>query len=180
MDFLQVPTRSALAWRGLANVLLGLILVFWPQATVYVVILFFSLNLILVGLFSILEPLFDKTNPHTWLNIVLGIFGVTFGVYLIIKPEFAAGLIGLIIAFWALLFGIFDISISYKAMRLKLQHSWIMMLVGVISVLFGIYMLLSPAEGVLNIVWLFGIYVIIIGTILLLTSLFTPRAKKKG
>lgn len=178
MELLQIPTRGSLAWRGLANVLLGLILVFWPQATVYVVILFFSLNLILVGIFSILEPLFDKKNPHSLSTVALGILSVTFGLYLIIKPQFAAGLIGLIIAFWALLFGIFDLSISFRALKAKIHYGWVMALVGFISVLFGLYMLLSPAEGVLNIVWLFGIYVIAIGTILLLTSLFMTKSKK--
>lgn len=179
MDFLQIPSRSAIGWRGFANVLLGLLLVLWPQATVYVVILLFSLNLILVGLFSILEPLFDKTNPHAWLTVGLGVFSVTFGVYLIIKPEFAASLIGLIIAFWAILFGIFDLSISIRALKMKVSYSYTMLFVGILSLLFGIYMLLNPSEGVLNIVWLFGMYVIVVGAVLLLTSLFMKGSRKK-
>lgn len=120
MELLITPSRSALAWRGLANALLGIILLAWPQITVYVVILFFSINLIIVGLYSVVEPLFNRKNPHALMSIVLGILGVTFGVYLIIKPEFAAGLLGLLLAFWALLLGVFDISVGVKAMKLKI------------------------------------------------------------
>jgi len=186
MEIIQLPSRSALAWRGLANVLLGTLLLMWPQATTYVVILIFAINLILVGLFSVLEPLFDRNNPHAIATIGLGIFGVTFGTYLIIKPEFAAGLIGVLIAFWALLFGIFDIAISIRAMKAKESFSWVFLIAGMVSVLFGLYMLFSPVIGILTIVWLFGLYVVVVGILLLLTSLLMKlpktqlRNKKNG
>lgn len=183
IDFVLLPSRSALAWRGLANVLLGTLLLMWPQATVYVVILIFAINLILVGLFSILEPLFDKKNPHALTTVVLGIFGVTFGTYLIIKPEFAAGLIGVLIAFWALLFGTYDVVVSLRAMKSKKPFSWVFLIAGIISLLFGLYMLFSPVIGILTIVWLFGLYVAVVGVLLLLTSLLMklPRnTKYKG
>ena len=93
LEFVNTPTRSAIAWRGLANILLGIIIVVWPQLTIYVVIVFFAFNLMLVGLYYILEPLFDKANQHALATTALGILTVTFGVYLIIKPEFAAGII---------------------------------------------------------------------------------------
>ena len=146
MRLVDTPSRSALAWRGLANLLLGIILVAWPQATVYVVVLFFALNLILVGLFAILEPLFNKKAAHVGSTIALGILGVTFGVYLIIRPEFAASVVGLLIAFWALLFGIFDLLVSVKAIKAKAPFAWVFVIIGVLSVLFGLYMLFSPLE----------------------------------
>lgn len=179
MELLLTPSRSALAWRGLSNALLGIILLSWPKATIYVVILFFSLNLIIVGFYSVIEPLFNKRNPHALMSIVLGILGVTFGLYLIIKPEFAAGLIALLIAFWALLFGVFDIAISTKAFKAKVHFAWAYLLIGIISVLFGLYMLLNPIDGVLTIVWLFGLYAMIIGvTLLLMSILMRPISVK--
>ncbi|HMS91938.1 MAG TPA: DUF308 domain-containing protein [Candidatus Saccharibacteria bacterium] len=179
MELLLTPSRSALAWRGLSNALLGIILLAWPQITVYVVILFFSLNLIIVGLYSVIEPLFNKRNPHAIMSIALGILGVTFGVYLIIRPEFAAGLVGLLLSFWALLFGIFDISVSVKALKLKLHFAWVYLLIGIVSVLFGLFMLLNPVSGVLTIVWLFGLYAMIIGiTLLLMGILMRPVSIK--
>ncbi len=180
MELLITPSRSALAWRGLANGLLGIILLAWPQATVYVVILFFALNLIIVGLYSIIEPLFNKNNPHAIMSVALGILGVTFGVYLIIRPEFAASLIALFIAFWAILFGVFDVSVSIKAFKAKMHYAWILLLIGSISVIFGLYMLLNPISGVLTIVWLFGLYAMIIGITLLLMSILMKPLKIKS
>lgn len=181
MDFLNAPSRAALAWRGLANVLMGAILLVWPQATAYVVIVFFALNLILVGLFSILEPLFKKDNPHELASISLGMLGVVFGVYLIIKPEFAASIVGLLIAFWAILYGIFDLTVSVKLFRTNMPFNWTYLIVGIISLIFGIYLLLSPLEGILAIIWLFGLYAIAIGVILLLASVLfrIPNTNKK-
>lgn len=171
LELINTPSRSAMAWRGLANVLLGIIILAWPQLTVYVVILFFALNLIIVGLFAILEPLLNKNSRHAVLAVALGVLGVAFGVYLLIKPEFAAGLIGIIIAFWALLFGIFDLVVARQALREKIDFVWSYIVIGIISLLFGVYMLFSPLQGILTFIWIVGIYVIVVGAVLLLTSL---------
>lgn len=179
LEYVNTPTRSALAWRGLANVLLGLVILVWPQVTVYIVIIFFALNIILVGLFSILEPLFDKANQHAFLTVVLGILSVAFGVYLIIKPEFAAGIAGILIGFWALLFGVHDLVVSYEAIKVKFKFAWVLVFTGIVSVVFGIYMLLSPVQGILNIVWVIGLYAVVVGSILLLSSLFMKSSKTK-
>jgi len=179
LEYVNTPTRSALAWRGLANVLLGLVILVWPQVTVYIVILFFALNIILVGLFSILEPLFDNANQHAFLTVVLGILSVAFGVYLIIKPEFAASIAGLLIGFWALLFGVHDLLVSYEAIKVKFKFAWVLVMTGIVSVIFGIYMLLSPLQGILNIIWIIGLYAVVIGSMLLLSSLFVKSSKTK-
>jgi uncharacterized membrane protein HdeD (DUF308 family) len=172
LDIINIPSRSAVAWRGVANVLLGVIILAWPHITVYVVILFFALNIILVGLFGILEPLLNKKSQHNVLSVILGVLGVAFGAYLLIKPEFAATLIGIFIGFWALLFGIVDLVISAEAVKQKIDFAWSYVIIGVLSVLFGIYMLFEPLQGVQTFLWIVGVYVIIVGSILLLTSLF--------
>ncbi len=178
LEFVNTPTRSAIAWRGLANILLGIIIVVWPQLTIYVVIVFFAFNLMLVGLYYILEPLFDKANQHALATTALGILTVTFGVYLIIKPEFAAGIIGLLVAFWALLFGIVDLVVASRSIRAGLDFAWVFLLAGIISVVFGVFMLLYPVKGILSIVWVVGLYAIIVGVLLLLSSILMKSGNK--
>ncbi len=175
MQSVIMPTRSSLAFRGLLNILLGVTLVMWPKASAYVVVVLFALNLIFVGLYEILQPLINKKVEHNMLEVVLGILGVTFGVYLLIRPEFAALLIGLLIAFWAILFGIYDFVIGYKSHKLKLESSWVFIVAAIVSILFGLYMLISPVTGILTIVWLFGLYAIVIGVLLCFTSLFLKK-----
>jgi len=171
LEIIDTPSRNAVAWRGITNILLGILILVWPQITAYVVVLLFSINLIIVGLFAILEPLFDKNNQHSIMTVGLGILGVTFGVYLIIKPEFAVGLIGILVAFWALLFGIFDLIIASKEIKNKMQFAWVYAIIGFISVIFGLYMLFSPLQGILTIVWIIGLYAVIVGATLVLSSI---------
>jgi len=180
LEFINTPTRSAIAWRGLANILLGIIIVTWPQLTVYVVIVFFSFNLMLVGLYYLLEPLFDKANQHALSTTVIGVLTITFGVYLIIRPEFAAGIIGLLVAFWALLFGMLDIVVARRSLKADLDFAWVFMLAGVISLFFGLFMLLYPVKGILSIIWAVGLYAIIVGVLLLLSSILMNPAHKNN
>ncbi len=178
LEFVNTPTRSAIAWRGIANALLGIIILVWPVATVYVVVLFFALNLISVGLYSIFEPLFDRTNPHSIMDVIVGVLSVVFGLYLIIKPEFAAGIIAVVLALWAILFGVLDIILASKARKLKLEFGWLFAFTGVISLLFGLYLILFPVAGILNITWLVGLYALVIGIMLLLSSILMKSTNK--
>lgn len=182
MDLVSSPSRSTLALRGLANIILGGIVVLWPSATLYVLIVLFSLNLMFVGLFAIFEPLFDRSNHHSILTVILGILGVIVGIFLIARPEIAASIVSLLIAFWALLFGIADLYAGFAVSdaKSKAPAAWFLILIGIISLIFGVYVLFNPITGAITFVWLVGLYALIVGVILVVASFFVKSSKKSN
>lgn len=178
MELVGTPSRSTLVLRGLLNVVLGLVAVTWPGLTLYILILMFAINILIVGMFAIFEPLFDKRNPHSVLTALLGILGVILGIFLIARPEIVASVVVLLIAIWALAFGVVDLYAGFVASSERINGSWYLILVGVLSLIFGVYMLFNPLAGALALVWVIGLYAILTGLILMIASFFVVKASK--
>ena len=179
MELVSNPSRSTLVLRGILNIILGLVAVTWPGLTLYILILIFAINILIVGMFAIFEPLFDKRNHHAVLTALLGIVGVIVGIFLIARPEIAASVITLLIAIWALCFGVVDLYAGFMASNEGIKGSWFMILVGILSLVFGVYMLFNPLVGALTLVWVIGVYAIASGIVLVAASFFINSAKAK-
>ena len=86
---------------------------------------------------------------------------------------FLATLIGSIASgnMWvgAIVTGVLEIAAAYR-LRSVLRHEWLVAFNGVLSVLFGIFVLLFPGAGALALVWLIGWYAIASGVALLVLA----------
>lgn len=180
MELVGNPSRSTLILRGILNIIFGLVAVAWPGLTLYILILIFAINILIVGMFAIFEPLFDKSNPHSVLTALLGLLGVILGIFLIARPEIAAGVVTLLIAIWALSFGVVDLYAGFMASSEKISGAWFMILTGVLSLVFGVYMLFNPLAGALTLVWVIGAYTILTGMLLVVASFFTKKLTQKS
>lgn len=178
MEVAVLPSKSAVLLRALVNVLLGLVLLSWPGLTLIILIYAFALNVLIVGIVTLFEPAFDKGSRNAILSILLGLLGIVAGIFLLARPVLTGEIIALLIAFWALLFGIVDIYVGFSASKEKVSGGWVMVLVGILSVIFGIYMLFNPLVGALSLVWVIGVYAVIAGLVLGVFGLFFyPKVK---
>src|SRR5206468_2291778 len=70
---------------------------------------------------------------------------------------------------WAIATGVFQI-IGAIQLRKEIDNEWLLILGGIISVLFGIGVMLAPGAGALALVWVIGAYALIIGVLLVALS----------
>ena len=172
------PTRSSLVLHGIANIILGLIAYTWPGLTLYVIAIVLAIDLMAVGVIELFRPLFEKHTPHAVLSIILGILGIVAGFFLLSRPTITAGIISLLIAFWALLFGIADLYLGFGNSGASAGYRILFIIVGLFSVIFGFYLLLYPITAVKDFIWVLGIYGIVSGILYLIGSFFIPPASK--
>jgi uncharacterized membrane protein HdeD (DUF308 family) len=93
--------------------------------------------------------------PRWWLAIV-GISGIAAGLLTFLMPGISALVLLLFIAGWAIATGVCQIIGAVK-LRKEIDNEWLLILNGVISVLFGVGMMLAPGAGALALVWLIAI-----------------------
>lgn len=172
-----MPTRSSLVWRGLANVLLGLIAFTWPGVTLYVLVVLFAINIIAVGVVELFRPFFEKNTKHAVLTIVLGILGIVVGFYLLGRPELTVGILSLLVAFWALLFGIGDLFLGFGDSGASSGYRVLFVIVGLLSFVFGAYLIFYPLTSLVTLVWILGLYAIVTGVLYVILSFFIPKVK---
>jgi uncharacterized membrane protein HdeD (DUF308 family) len=76
----------------------------------------------------------------------------------------------IVIAAWAIVHGVIEIVAAIQLRRI-LDDEWFLALSGVISILFGIALMLWPAAGLLALVWLIGVFAVAMGITFVLLSL---------
>jgi uncharacterized membrane protein HdeD (DUF308 family) len=67
-----------------------------------------------------------------------------------------------LIAAWAIGTGVLEIGAAVR-LRRELTNEWLLVLSGVLSVAFGLFLIVRPEEGALAVVWVIGLYAIVFG-----------------
>ena len=157
----------ALALRGLAAVIFGLLAFIWPHITLGALILLFGAYALVDGAFAIVAGIRASHEvKRWWLLLIEGILSVAAGVMAFLVPGITALILLGLIAGWALLTGVIQIAAAIQ-MRKYITGEWLLVLSGIASVLFGILMLFNPAAGALAVIWLIGAYAVVSGVLLL-------------
>ena len=152
----------ALALRGVIAVLFGLLTFFIPGVTLISLVLLFGFYAILDGIFDIVSAM--KAPGHHWPLLVEGIVGIVAGIVTFMWPGITAMFLLYLIAFWAILTGVLEIVAGIR-LREVIANEMLLILMGVISTLFGILIIIFPGAGALAIIIWIGAYAVVFGII---------------
>jgi uncharacterized membrane protein HdeD (DUF308 family) len=152
--------------RGVLAILFGLVLWAWPGMSLHVLILVFGIFAIAAGVFAILSGVRSEDSKARWLRIGEGALAVLAGIVALAWPAITAGALLFLIAAWAIATGIMEIVTAFRTGKAA-GMEWLLILSGVVSIIFGILLLVWPGLGLLALIWLIGIYAVIHGVILL-------------
>ena len=174
---LQQPASpvSALAWvavaiGGIFALILGLVALLWPGVTLMVLVL-------LLGAYAFVSGLFAVVVGAAWpaglgvrsLMVLEGVLGIVIGVLIFIRPETAELVLLYLIATWAIVSGIIEI-VAGIGLRRVISGEWALIVGGVASVIFGVLLAVWPREGLIALVWIFGIYALAYGVMQLVVA----------
>src|SRR5258706_6003976 len=151
--------------RGIGAIIFGVLAFAWPGVTLLRLILFCGAFGLVDGVLAIIAAVTGGApGPRWWLAIV-GLLGIAAGLLTFLMPGLSALVLLFFIAGWAIATGVVQI-ISAIQLRKEIDNEWLLILGGIISVLFGIGVMLAPGAGALALIWVIGTYAIIIGVLL--------------
>jgi len=152
----------ALALRGLVGVIFGLLTFFLPGITLITLILLFGAYALVDGIFNIIA--FLRVASHHWAFLIEGLIGIIAGILTFTWPTITALALLYVIAFWAIFTGIFEIIAGIRLSKV-ITNEWLLLLMGILSFLFGMFVLIAPGAGALAIVLWIGAYALVFGII---------------
>src|ERR1700730_2455562 len=154
----------ALALRGLVSVLFGLLTFFLPGITLAILVLLFGAYALVDGVFNFIA--FFQVRSHHWALLVEGFIGIIAGLVTFAWPAITALVLLYVIAFWAIFTGMFEIIAGIR-LRKVIANEWLLLGMGVLSFLFGWFILFAPGAGAVAIVLWIGAYALVSGVFLL-------------
>jgi uncharacterized membrane protein HdeD (DUF308 family) len=171
-------TWRMFALRGLAAVLFGVLALVWPGLTLLWLVALFAVFALLSGGASVVGALrMRKSGEPWWLVLLLGLASLAAGVIAIFHPDLTALVLVLLMGANAIVTGALDIALAVR-LRKVLRGEWVLALSGVVSIAFGVLVILFPAAGALALVWLISVYAIASG-VLLLTAAWRARKAER-
>jgi uncharacterized membrane protein HdeD (DUF308 family) len=161
------PTLSrnwwAVALRGVVAVIFGVLALSKPGITLEALVYTFGFFAIVDGTFSLVGGLSMIGSGAAWGGPVFGgIGGIGVGVLTFFWPGLTALGLLYLISFWAIFTGLMELTAAVQ-FRKEATHPVMLGIAGVLSVSFGLLLVIFPGAGALSVVWLIGVYAIAFG-----------------
>jgi uncharacterized membrane protein HdeD (DUF308 family) len=166
--------RTMFLFRGVVAILFGILALVWPGLTLAVLVYLFGFFALISGIAVVAAALRNR-EMHGWGALLFeGILGILAGVVALIWPGITALAFLYLLAAWAIITGILQF-IAPLAFPMSVGRGILTALSGVLSIVFGVLIAARPSSGLLTVVWLIGIYAIVVG-ILQIAAYFESRS----
>lgn len=155
-----------LALRGVLSILFGLAAFLWPGLTLGALVLLFGAYAFVDGAFAVAAALVGRTGGMPWWALLVeGLIGLAAGVATALWPGITALALLYMIAAWSAATGVFEMVAAIR-LRREIRGEWALFLSGLLSVVFGLVLVMFPGAGALALAWYIGAYAVVFGVLL--------------
>lgn len=156
--------------RGALAVIFGILTFIWPELTLFTLVIFFGVFALFDGVFAIVAALTKGAPAPRWWLAIVGVLGILAGVMTLLWPGITGLVLLYFIAGWAIASGIFQIVGAIK-LRKEIEDEWLLIASGIVSLLFGLLILIFPSAGALGVAFAIGMFAILHGVLLIALGL---------
>ena len=178
MSALLAQNWWAIALRGVCAILFGLIALFMPGVTILALVLLFAAYMLVDGILAIVAAVRAARHHERWGWLILeGVVDLIAGGIAVVWPLVTVLAFVYLFGAWAIISGAL---LFVAGFRLNLEHGrWLMKLGGIISIVWGILLMLWPFVGALVLTWWMAGYALFFGVALLVLA-FRLRSRRRA
>lgn len=161
--------------RGVLALIVGVIAVAWPNVTVYALVLVFAV-------FAFLDAIMQAARAFSGVRagavigrLLLALVDVAAGIVALVYPGRTALALVVIIAVWAILFGLLELFAAFGAGETAGTRAWFVV-AGLVSIAFGVVLIARPDAGAISLAILYGIFSLAFGITQIVLGVQARRA----
>jgi uncharacterized membrane protein HdeD (DUF308 family) len=156
----------AVALRGAIGIIFGVVALLLPGLTIASLVLLFAIYMLADGVCDIVSAVRAASAHGRWgLLLFEGIIDILAGVAALLVPGITVVFFVTLLCVWSIVSGV---AMTMAGFRLHATHGrWLLLLSGLVSVLWGALLLVSPISGAVVLTWWLGAYALIFGVMLL-------------
>ena len=157
--------------RGVLGIIFGILALIFPGPTILSLVLLFSAYMLVDGIFGIISAVraIRRKEDRWGLLIFEGLLSVATGILAFLWPGLTVVAFVWLIAAWAIVSGGLMTAAGF---RLNIEHGrWWLVLGGLLSLAYGVLLIITPLIGAVVLTWWLGAYALIFGVALVIFSL---------
>lgn len=163
MKFLK-RLKTNIVISALLCILLGIVLVVWPDLSIQVVCTAVGAVLLIGGGVRLAVYFMSRDGSvYAQMNLIMGIILAVVGVWILLQPDKVLAIIPIIVGIVIILHGANNLRQAFTLCRDKYDKWWVVLILGLLTVGFGVLLVLRPFEALDTVVMLIGISLIFDG-----------------
>jgi uncharacterized membrane protein HdeD (DUF308 family) len=166
--FTKLAGKQVTKWRwviglqGLASVVFGVLILAWPEISVYALTIVFGVYTLATGITACVAAFSSRTKDERASLVLSGLLGIVVGIMVLAWPSISALALLYVIGAYAVLLGTVAIIASLR-LPLDGRDRALMILNGLVSIVFGIVIFAKPGAGALAVLALIAAFALVIG-----------------
>ena len=136
MRELMKKFRADMMLSALFSIVMGVILVAWPETTLDIICKAIAIILIVMGAAELVSYFWNKITYS--LSGILGLVVLLIGIWIFVKPQSVLSLIPIVIGVILAVHGVQDLKVAFDTKRNGYAKWWSMLLMAIISLALGI------------------------------------------
>jgi uncharacterized membrane protein HdeD (DUF308 family) len=152
--------------RGILALILAAVAFVAPGATAVSFVFILGAYFIISGIAVFISGFSPTESGRWWSLLILGPLQIVLGLAVLAEPGAGALTLAFLFAIWMIMTGAMEIS-SAVALRSHLPREFWGVVLGVITLAFGIYVAFNPGLSILALVYTVGLYALFAGVALI-------------
>lgn len=178
-DFLSQFKRD-FALLAAACIVLGLLLLLYPEVSGTIIAVILALVLAAVGAMHIISYIFRRyPDDIGHMDLVSGLICAGVGIFLFLHPTVLIGLLPTVLGLLLIVDGVIKLQSAIDLARLHTQRWWVVLILAALSIALGIIGLLNPFETMAVLLMFIGGSLVVDGIFDLWTLFSIHRRVKK-
>lgn len=142
-------------------VVLGIVLVVWPDLSMQIVCIAIGAVLLIGGGVRLAVYFTNKDGSmYAQMSLITGIVLAVVGVWILMKPDKVLAIIPIIVGIVIVLHGINDLQQAVSLFKDKYDKWWVALVLGLLTIGFGVLLICRPFEALDTVVMLIGLFLI--------------------
>lgn len=161
METLLKKIKANAIVSALMCIILGIILVVWPGRTVRTVCMIIGFVLVVSGVNRLCTFIFGKDSSiYSRMNLITGVIVFLIGAWILFRPDQIIELIPVLVGIIVIIHGINDLQQTVMLCQNRYDKWWVALLLGIITVGFGVLLIFNPFAAVETLVMFIGVFLI--------------------
>lgn len=163
--------------RGILAIIFAVVLFAYPGLTLLILVSIFGVFFALSGIINMFMAYKAKQHRKDWgILFFEGFLSLCFGLAVWWWPGISSLLLVYLFAAWLIVSGAFQVANAISLAKF-IKHTFWLGLIGLISILFGIYISIQPGQGAVAIIYIIGFYAVLYGVLALISALSLRKLK---